>query len=112
MDSDPGTFRTMMKLPSAFLAVAMSLAALTMVLGTVAASLTQVATSPAIRIKESGPSSSSLHFRPEQIERPRWDILVPVPVRRPTNTLVWIDTFVQWIRRRASASLALDSHPL
>src|ERR1700733_2080074 len=32
--------------------------------------------------------------------------------QRPTNTLVWIDTFVQWIRRRASANLALNSRSL
>jgi hypothetical protein len=30
----------------------------------------------------------------------------------PTETLVLIDTFVQWIRRRASANLALNSHSL
>jgi len=28
------------------------------------------------------------------------------------NQYVWIDTFVQWIRRRASANLALNSHSL
>ena len=39
MDREPGSFRAMMRLPSAYLPVAMSLAALTMVLGAVAVGL-------------------------------------------------------------------------
>jgi hypothetical protein len=41
MDREPGTFGAMMRLPSAFLPVAMSLAALTMVLCAVAVGLAQ-----------------------------------------------------------------------
>jgi hypothetical protein len=39
MDREPGSFSAMMRLPSAYLPVAMSLAALTMVLGAVAVGL-------------------------------------------------------------------------
>ena len=39
MDREPGSFRAMMRLPSAYLPVTMSLAALTMVLGAVAVDL-------------------------------------------------------------------------
>jgi hypothetical protein len=39
MDREPGSFRAMMRRPSAYLPVAMSLAALTMVLGAVAVGL-------------------------------------------------------------------------
>jgi hypothetical protein len=50
---------------------------------------------------------------PQQIERRPlgYNDARPCP-RRATNTLVWIDTFVQWIRRRASANLALNRHSL
>ena len=57
MDREPGSFRAMMRLPSAYLPVAMSLAALTIVLGAVAVGLAHGGHIGAIRTK--GPSRTS-----------------------------------------------------
>ena len=42
----------------------------------------------------------------------RWDIIIRVPDATSHQYLVWTDKFVQWIRRRASANLAENSHSL